>query len=241
MINFVCWRWGTAYTHHHVELLLHMLRKTQKNSWVLWCVDETTITRYNHDIDMPSVYGYVKPPWMVQPEMPREALNCFRRLWLLSAEARARIGDIRVNIDLDVVVVDDLTDLVLKALDRKSAPARFMFMRDPYYPEQFNGGLWGVSGNADFYWRHYRRSPENALRVSKRNRLRGSDQAWLTYTFGRAQGVSVHTRADGLLSYRVDIAGQPGTSCMPRAVFFHGTPKPWEVTEDNPWIQEAYA
>ena len=106
-LKIVTWKWdagnhpkkGIRYTEAHVNRLHSMLRRHLHIPFELVC-----LTDKSDGID-PEIR--VEPLWKEFSRLP----GCFRRLKIFSKEAEQVVGSRFVCMDLDVVIVDDVTDL----------------------------------------------------------------------------------------------------------------------------------
>ena len=105
-LRFVTWKWNgnhwkkpTPYTAQHVNVLLSMLRRHYQAPFELVCI---TDDRTGLDPEVRAI-----PIW----EDFRELGRCWRLLKVFSPEMREIIGPRFVCIDLDTVVVDDVTSM----------------------------------------------------------------------------------------------------------------------------------
>ena len=106
-ISFVCWKWkpfidgkkGISFTSQHVNILFAMLRRHMRDPFELVCITD------NADDIHPKIR--IVPLWNDLKETP----GCFRRLKIFSPEMKQIIGPRIVSIDLDCVIVNDITSL----------------------------------------------------------------------------------------------------------------------------------
>lgn len=156
--------------------------------------------------------------------------SCFRRIKAFSPEARAWFGERFVNIDLDTVIVSDIAPL----FDR---PEEFVILRDPLYPQQYNGSLWMLTAGSRpqvFDTFDPETSPKAALAAGKK----GSDQGWISHCLG--PGEAQWTKADGVYNYRWDKVRGGELPADARIVFFTGPVDPWDEAGRVEWISEHY-
>lgn len=159
--------------------------------------------------------------------------SCYRRLKLFSAEAVHMFGPRLVCIDLDMVIVRDITPL----FDR---PDDFVIWGESDYPgkQAYNGSLWMLrTGTRTKVWTEF--DPHTSPRTAWAHGGRGSDQGWLCYILGKNE--AKWTRKDGVYSFRKHIVPTGGK--LPpeaRIVSFHGKHDPWALLEKYPWIKAHY-
>lgn len=229
MINVVCFLWGTEYTAAHVNALRRMVARNYSSAHRFVCVtndtdgldDEVEVVPDREDFaDVPSPHGGKNP-------------TCYRRLRLFEEDAADTFGDRIVALDLDAVVVADLRPLW--ALDTS-----FIGWADPMNKGQYNGSMFLLRAGAHpSIWSSF--DPATSPAETMRQGFRGSDQGWISRKLWASW--PKWTTANGVLSYKANVAKLPG-KCLPpgaRIVFFHGQPKPWSPEVRNvPWVQTHY-
>ena len=100
-LTVVCWRWGPLFGPEYVFRLRSMLRRHLHLPHRLVCIT-----------DNPGALGDIETlPITRFADTPR----CRRRMWQYSCEAGRALGPRILSIDLDVVIVDDITPLVDRA------------------------------------------------------------------------------------------------------------------------------
>lgn len=165
--------------------------------------------------------------------MGRHNPSCYRRLKLFAPEMGAVLGPRFVCMDLDTVIVGDITPILHR-------PEPFIIWGQADHPKQwYNGSLFmQTAGARSKVWTTF--DPETSPGVSKRGGKAGSDQGWISYCLGEKE--AVWTKKDGIYSYRVDIA--PKGNRLPenaRMVMFHGRRDPWGYEcQQIPWIKAHY-
>lgn len=210
-LTVVCWLWQgwrPIYTAEHVQALQRMVARHLHMPHRFVCIT---------DREVPGVE--CMPNW----ENPRGVggnstlPNCYRRLKLFDMP-----GD-WLSIDLDCVILDNITPLVERALQHD-----FMICEGKAAP--YNGSMWFVRGGVNPHvWRDL--TPDlvleaKAQRFGKlKRRPIGSDQVVMSYllpnapTWGAADGVYqyVSTRTCDMIGRKI--------------VFFAGSAKPWDSLE----------
>lgn len=184
----------------------------------------------------------VVPIWDDYAEMG----GCYRRLKAFSSEMRDVLGPRFVWMDLDAVVLGDLTPLF-------SRDEPLILWRNGVGNAPYCGSMVMLdAGYGERIWTDF--TPEAAKVNQKATGYVGTDQAWIGAIAGDKQ--PVWTRRDGVLSYRhvprmrcpLGVARRrygldPGT--LPdnaRVAFFHGPldPSMPRVQEDYPWVKENW-
>lgn len=181
----------------------------------------------------------VLPDWRdyVNVESPhgRNNPSCYRRLRLFHPDAAQWFGQRFVSMDLDMVIVGDLTPL----WDR---PEEIVFWGDtnPLPGSHYNGSMiLKTAGCRAKVWTDF--DPMVSPSLSYRAKCFGSDQGWYSYCLG--PGEAKWTTSDGVYSYRNHIA--PRQATLPdnaRVVAFHGHHDPWDdyVQKQCPWVRRHY-
>lgn len=226
MISIVTFKWkspGSSFTSNHVNILYAMIKRNLKTPFKFFCVtdDKEGIHKDIIAIDL----------WP-EPEMPYIKTNrpqCYKRLKLFSPEAKEIFGNRVVCIDLDTVIVKDITDII-------QTPGEFVGYNKRYVPYQ---GAFFIheTGTRSYVWADF--DPIESPKLAKK--YEGSDQAWLSYKLPK--GEKVLTKKDGLYCYDADKVNKPRDlphDC--RMVIFRGGLKPHypKVYNKHSWIKEHY-
>lgn len=160
--------------------------------------------------------------------------SCYRRLKLFAPDAGETFGSRVVAIDLDMVIVRDLTPL----FDR---PEDFVIWGESDFPntQAYNGSLWMLrTGTRTKVWTKF---DHNSPRLAMKSGSKGSDQGWLNHVLG--MGEATWTRKDGVYSFRKHIAKGNGgrLPADARVVAFHGKRDPWQHDTLNiDWVRKHY-
>jgi hypothetical protein len=235
MLSVVCWKWKPytdfghqKFTAEHVNTLASMVaRHYQKPHEVVCITDDPegidprvrTVPLWDHHRHVPNPMGYGYP-------------RCYSRLYAFSEEFKDIIPNRFVSVDLDCVIVDDMTPVWDVDDD-----AKFWMhaLRTPMY----NGSMWlHKPGTRPQVWTDF--DPDTSPELARSNNCRGSDQGWFSYiipgeaTWGFEDGVynwDTHVRNRG---YRL-----PADA---RIVFFCGQMNPWdeEAQLRAGWIRDHY-
>lgn len=131
---------------------------------------------------------------------------------------------------LDTVLVGDISPLGELAL--AAGPRDFYMVRDFYHPHTFNSSV--TIWNGDYSWVVDRFDFHAHTR-----RYRG-DQDYLCGLFAEEKRViqPVNPFFPGVVSYKVNC--REGLPPRARFVCFHGRPRPHEVPEGTPWMEEHW-
>jgi hypothetical protein len=181
MISVLCWKWGKLFSAVYVNRLRSMLARHLRIPHRLYC-----ITDDRSGLD-PEIGCFAMPTWLA--DTPR----CRRRMQQFSGEFDWIFGPRILSIDLDVVIVDDITPLV----DR---PEPIVGWRVGY-ADVICGSLLLWDANAlDGLWRTYLADREGyPLRAQPKGV--GSDQAMLNLWLKTQPPIAEWTERDGIVSY----------------------------------------
>lgn len=180
MLTVCCWKWGTLFSHDYVNRLRAALDRHLDIAHELVCVTDNAhgIDRRVRIVDLPETYSAT----------PR----CRRRMQIFSRDFAAQIGHRILSIDLDVVIVGDITPLV----DR---PEPVVCWRVEY-AQVYSGSFHLMdAGVLDGLWQLYKADPEGFPRLVQKNGV-PSDQAMLNW-YLRDKSVAEWSDADGLVTY----------------------------------------
>ncbi len=237
MIDFLTFKWTaplgyrSTFTGEHVNVLRDMIARNYSGDFRLTCVtdDPTGIDPRVRCLPLWDEFGDV--------QSPHGGLNpsCYRRLKMWSKDAATLIGPRICSIDLDVVIVDDITSLVERSED-------FVLWGDYVNPKtHYNGSMQLIRAGCrpDIYEEF---NPVTSPRETRAAGFHGSDQAWLSLKIGPS--APRWTIADGVASFRIHCTGNPNKvlpSCA-KVVFFHGKRDPWDqdVQAEFPWVREHW-
>lgn len=153
---------------------------------------------------------------------------CYRRLKMFAPEAREILGDRIVSIDLDMVVVRDLTPLFTDWY-----PFR-IWRSESLAGQPYNGSLIAHTAGANPQaWHDFR--PPQTIQAARMQGFRGSDQAALAYILGKDQ--PVWTWQDGVF-YLARNCPRDRLPELARIVFSPGGMKVTDplVQSRYPWI-----
>jgi hypothetical protein len=179
MLSVVTWRWGNLFSPLYVRRLRSMLARHLKIPHTLYCVTD----------DCASVEaGTVAVP---MPAHLADTPRCRRRMWQFSRDRVAEFGPRMLCIDLDVVIVADITPIV----DRPEVLVCWRVGYAGVYSGSFvlfdTGALHGA-------YDAFARNPAGYLKATRERNA--SDQAMLNlYLAGRR--IPFWTEADGFVTW----------------------------------------
>lgn len=159
--------------------------------------------------------------------------SCYRRLRLFAKEPGAFLGPRFVCIDLDAVILDDITDLF-------NPGAPFKIWRSGKW-NPYNGSLFMLEAGArPQVWKDF--DPIRSPRAAVAGGCRGSDQGWIAHRLGPDE--STWGTDDGVYSLNIDLR-ERGLRIPPKGaklVICHGSYDPWkpEFKRDFPEIERFY-
>jgi len=246
MLRIVCWKWkknnffkGTAdYGVEHVHKLQHMIDRNITIPYEFVCITD----------DPTGLDGSIRvvPLW----DDLFEYGYCFVRLKAFSEEMADLIGPRFVSIDLDCLIVSDITPL----LDNNND---FMMWESGNAPAPYCGSMWMMNAGARKYvWEWF--DPKDLIEVEHKthgkrltNKLAydagytcGSDQAWISYLLYPNEKTWTHR--DGIWNFRKHFYGKfrsiERRLKKSRIIFFTGKfdPSYEEYYDKYPWIKKYW-
>lgn len=236
MLTIVTWKWKPPVTGYRstfgpdtVNTLARMVARHYPHPHRVVCVTDDP-----KGID--ASIGIV-PLWTdlsnVQNPHGAHQPSCYRRLKAFSAEARKWFGERFVSVDLDCVIVGDLSSIW-------NRPEEFVIWGSGTDKRVWcNGSMWMMTtGARRQVWDTF--NPRTSPGQAKRSGFFGSDQGWIAHCLGRKE--AMWTTRDGVYSFRVHLkAGQMPLPENAKIVFFHGKFDPWhERCQAISWIRSHY-
>lgn len=225
------WQANFTYCPEHVDRLARAVRENLSMDYRFVVVTDQPADAFTEPMD-------VVPLW---PDL-RDMGRCYTRLKCFDPAIRDVLGDRFVWIDLDCVVLGDLTPLFERTED-------FLVWgfdgRDPYKRENAYCGSMVMmdAGARPQVWDQF--DPSVSPRMAASRKLVGSDQAWIEYTLGDQE--ATWTSRDGVYSLRAHFAPYrlPGRAARrgkfieppanSRIVFLHGN-----VDASMASVQQSY-
>jgi hypothetical protein len=176
-----CWRWGGIFEAAYVNRLRDAFARHCQLPHRVVCVtdDPTGIDAGIEIVPMPTTFAHT----------PR----CRRRMQIFDRAFASRIGDRILSIDLDVVIVGDLT----RILDRHEPLVGWKVAHHNVYSGSF---FLMDAGVLDPLWQMFDAEPET---FPQRIQPRGvpSDQAMLNWYLSTQAPIAQWTEADGFVTY----------------------------------------
>lgn len=233
--SVVTWKWRkpgyrSKFTSHHVNVMASMVRRHYRPDLRVICITDDpagldpsieAVPLWDECSDIPN------PTWTGGP-------SCYRRLRAFAPEFEDIAGRRFVSIDLDAVIVGDLTPL----WDR---PEDFVIFDPEMRGFRYNGSMWLMTAGARRQvWDRF--DPERSPKLSHAAGLKGSDQAWIHYVLGGDE--AVWKMDDGVISYHPHLVKKykGRLPAHARVIAFHGKPDPWEIGHDirSRWVLQNY-
>lgn len=234
MLSIVTFKWKprphyrSTFTAEAVNILQRMVARHYHAPHRFLCITDDAdglhpsieaVPLWNDYADIPSPNGGHNP-------------SCYRRLKMFSREIAEIVGPRFVCLDLDTVIVNDVSPL----WDR---PEDFVVWGETNPRSYYNGSMWLLrTGTRAKVWETFdpKTSPQAAFAAGRF----GSDQGWLSHCLGK--GEAMWTTADGVYSYNVHLRRPPVP--LPenaRIVMFHGSSDPWgQEAQRLPWVREHW-
>jgi hypothetical protein len=230
MIQIVCWKWdsgfhtkkGIKFAAKHVNILKSMIDRNITVPYELVCITDDP-EGIREDVRIVKLWDDL-----------RDLGGCYTRLKAFSEDMREIIGPRFMWMDLDVVVMDDITPIVMRQED-------FIIWGDTNPTTPYNGSLVMMNaGCRKKVWDDFDRH-ESPIR-GRRLGYVGTDQAWIGAKLGERE--ARFDMADGVYSFRCHIKQKKLINPPKNAkiIFFHGTsdPSKRDVQMVYPWILEHW-
>lgn len=215
--SVVCWLWKpkgryrSNYTTDTVNALYRMVKVHFPHPHRFLCVTDIpkgldtgveVIQAWNDFADLQSPHGAHQP-------------SCYRRLRAFHPEIGRYFGQRFVSLDLDTVIVGDLSTL----WDR---PEDFVAWGETNPRSFYNGSMWMMTAGArPQVWERF--NPKTTPTAAKSAGNFGSDQGALSWILGK--GEATWNTKDGVYSYKVHLRGTAtNLPANARIVMFHGVP-----------------
>jgi hypothetical protein len=240
MIHFVTWKWGqpgfkTTYTAQHVNVMAAMLARHCPMPHRTICVTD----------ERSHIAVETYPLWddhsRLMNTSGKHLPSCYRRLKLFDEATQRALdipaGDRVCSIDIDGLIVDDITPLV-------GRPEPFLGWTVPgtKHAKVINGSMWMFTAGQQYQWMWDGfdpvRSPEESLKAG----FFGSDQSYISSQLVYGQDTGGWTSSDGVLSYPREVRANRRLPAHSRVVFFHGKRKPWDTHTrlESRWIDKYW-
>lgn len=235
--SVVLWKWQpfkgyrSTYSATNVNIAAAMVRRHYRPDVRVICVTDDpsgidasveTLPLWPEYADLPSPHGGKNP-------------SCYRRLRMFHPEIGSVFGQRFLSLDLDTVIVGDVTKLWER-------PEDFVAWGDtnPQPGSHYNGSMLLLkAGSRPQVWTDF--DPAKSPVMARSAGCWGSDQGWISYRLG--PGEAKWSKADGVYSYRNHIKPNHGT--LPenaKLISFHGSVDPWHAEAMQlSWVKRHYA
>ena len=233
-LSVITWKWTprpgyrSTYGPETVNVLRRMVARNYPRPHRFICVTDdpkgidpdVEIVEDRKDFaNLPSPHGGQNPA-------------CYRRLRMFAPDAGQTFGPRFVSLDLDCVIVRDMTPVWDRTDD-------FVIWGDTNPSTLYNGSMVMMTAGARAeVWNDF--DPVKSPELARRAGNFGSDQAWISYRLGPGQ--PKWTRHDGVYSFRNEI--QRMGMRLPenaRIVMFHGAHDPWSAFALKiPWVSKNW-
>jgi hypothetical protein len=220
---------AVSYTLDHVRIMRNMLQRNMKAPYEFVLLTD----------DPKSAEGLEGVRVIRLWDKYRSLGGCYNRLYLFSKDMHDVIGPRFVHVDLDAVIVRDVTDVF-----RRRDP--FAIHRyQPLHPgrpdniqQGYNGGMIMMDAGArEEVWARFNQDPDKALAVLEKERgarrVVGTDQAWIRHVLGK--GETTLGPEHGIYEYRDVKDVLPADAKM---VFFAGKRDP-SICRSG-WVKKCY-
>lgn len=211
----------------HVNVLAAMVRRHYGYPHRFVCITDDPAGLNVEALELWSDHGE-----MLSPHGPAYP-SCYRRLKLFSPEMREVLGDRFVCLDLDCVIVRDVTPLW-------NRPEDFVILAGTNPTTHYNGSMMLMTAGArPHVWDEF--DPLRSPRLARAARQFGSDQGWISHRLGPNE--ATWSTDDGVLAWANHL--HHGRDPLPdhaRVVFFNGKRhNPWDAEPQSVrWVREAW-
>ena len=228
MLTVVTWLWNqpgfrTRYTPETVKEMKRMVDKFYTKSHRFICVTDQKIDGIE-TVRLGNIFSNLEnPTWENGP-------SCYRRLIAFKRDAGKIFGERFVSIDLDAIILDDVTDIwdrrenvvLLKGISKDVPYCGAMFMLKA-----------GTRPNVWEFFDPYT-SPEKTAAAG----IKGSDQAWISYVL-KKEACWEFGKEIVDFTHHIKVNKRKPNA---KIVFFNGSFKPWDpfVRKRTPWIKDFY-
>lgn len=218
----------SKFEAEHVLIMRNMVARHYQKPHRFVCItddatglDEVeTIPLWDDHKDVPSPHGRGNP-------------SCYRRLRLFAKDAADIVGPRFVAVDLDTVIVGDMSPI----WDRNED---FIIWGETNPKSFYNGSMWEMTAGArSQVWEKF--DPVESPRMALKAGRFGSDQGWISHVLGPQE--ATWGRQDGVYSFRVHIYPVAGQKLPSNAkiVMFHGKTDPSSYDAQKiGWVRENY-
>lgn len=233
--SIVTWKWKSKQGYRSqfgpetVNILRQMVKRNYNKPHRFICVtddprgidsDIEIVPLWDEWGDIPNPHGQLNP-------------SCYRRLKIFSPEAKSMFGERFVSMDLDTVILGDMSPI----WDR---PEDIVLWGDTSPGTFYNGSMvMMTAGCRPDVWNDF--DPIKSPMLAKAAGQFGSDQGVISHKLGPNE--AKWSRLDGVYSFRIHVRNrrnvQPPDGA--RIVMFHGHIDPWSpATQKLDWVRNNW-
>jgi hypothetical protein len=233
VLDVVTWRWGSTFASDHVNRLASMLRRHLHLPHRLHCFTDDPEGLDSGILTHPAPDPY---PNMVAGKGD-SSRSCFRRMRMYDRDMGTLVGPRILHLDLDVVIVDDVTPL----FDRPE-PLVVYDMENRKGRVSYNPSALLMDAGVLHHMREeFGRDPRGTWQRAKEGGWTMSDMAVLGL-YAAPLRPPTWGRADGMLAHYRDTRHRPDLPGGARVVLFYGDGRPWDAIAQArcPWVAEHW-
>ncbi len=206
----ITWLWGNRFSPADVEKLYEGFKRHYKLPFRFFCVNDKA-----HNFKAPVVSVPMPPKFC-----DMYALRCYRRLSLFNPEYGLKFGERILQLDLDIAIVGDITQMFNVKDDFKiwECPSRGKHHGRSATVKNPTVMFFNPSFTQEFYNAFLLKS--HTMIAKAKRKYHGSDQGLISHYF---RACPTWTAADGIYSYRDNDAVKKMT--LPKnakIISFHG-------------------
>lgn len=238
-VTFICWLWRDRrgylkrYAARHVNHLREMIARHYRGPHRFVCIGSKH-RGLRDDVEFRPIWGALQGLG-----------GCYRRLKVFDPMVSTEFGRWIVSIDLDCVIVDDITGLIQSRV-REGRDFTVWVRPDGFHP--YCGAFWMLrAGRMGHLWRQFNLEELREVKrrmTTKQNWLhsRGTDQAWINHCLDKLHyRPAVWSVDDGVHDYkRLTDCTDGELPDGARIVFFNGRRHMPDWSDVPDWVREHY-
>lgn len=235
LFKIVCWKWNkkgyrATFTGEHVNTLRNMVKRNLTIPHEFICITDDP-TGIDPDIRLVKLWDNPCPNYGDDGKP-----NCYYRLKAFSSEMKDIIGSKFLWLDLDTVILSDITPIVTTDVD-------FGIWKPDDGRMVCNGSIvLHKVGTREYIWNNFNpKIVDPVYGIRHISDMRGSDQAIIGLNLCKDD--KIFTKKEGIYMFRTDIKDKLKTPPKDaKIVFFAGLLNPFdnEVQKKHPWIKDHY-